>query len=587
MKATVDEHWEKLRAELRTVGTNLEDAQREIHRLDHLLAERLSELKEILDLIPVGVAISEDPGCQSIKLNRMGSEMHLLPPGLNVSKSHPEGQETEYRVLVDGREMSAEALPMQKACATGEPVQEQEIELVRQDGSTVTILMSATPLFDDEGTVRGAVGAFLDVTQSRADRREAETRARQQRAVARLGLRALQAETVQEIFNEAVHVVRDTLDVEFVEILECLPGEDGLLLRAGVGWEEDLVGTTRVPVGHNSQAGFTLLSDGPVIVEDLEKEDRFTGPELLSRHGVRSGVTTIIPARDGPWGVLGAQTQALRSFETHDVHFIQAVASMISAVLERELVEEQLRQSEAELALRVAQEGLRRAERLASIGTLAAGIAHEINNPINSILMTAETLLEVPGRLESSDELRQDLSIIVDEAERCGEVVKNVLDFARDDGLEKSTQSLNDLVRRGAELVSTYAQQAGAQVTLDLADDLPPLKLNATEIEQVVVHLMQNAIQVGGDDLSLVVQTSRGDGKVRLTVEDDGPGMRPDIQRHVFDPFFTSRRSAGGTGMGLALVHAIVREHDGSIHVESAPGEGSCFLIDFPIPEEA
>lgn len=415
----------------------------------------------------------------------------------------------------------------------------------------------------------------------------AELRARQQRAVARLGLRALQAETVQEIFNEAVHVVRDTLDVEFVEILECLPGEESLLLRAGVGWGEEEVGTTRVPVGHNSQAGFTLLSDEPVIVEDLEKEDRFTGPELLFRHGVRSGVTTIIPARDGPWGVLGAQTQALRSFEPHDVHFIQAVASMISAVLERQRVEERLRKSEAELALRVAQEGLRRAERLASIGTLAAGIAHEVNNPINSILMTAETLLEVPGRLEDPDRLRKDLEIIVDEAERCGGIVQNVLDFARENGAEKSSQELNALVRRAVELVDTYAQQMGVRVTLDLAEDLPPLYLNAMEIEQVVVHLVQNAIEVGGQDLNVSVRTSRRNGHVRLVVDDDGPGMRSDFRRHVFDPFFTSRRSSGGTGLGLSVVHAIVREHDGSIHVESAPGEGSRFVIDFPVPEGA
>lgn len=588
MKATVDEYWEKLRAELRSVGTDLDGARREIHRLDHLLAERLSELKGILDLIPVGVAISEDPDCCSIRLNRMGSELHMLPPGLNVSKSHPEGREIPCRTLVDGQEVPAEELPIQKACATGEPVQDQEIELIRQDGSSVFILMSASPLFDDRGSVRGAVGAFLDVTQSRADRREAETRARQQKAVAHLGLRALQAETVQEIFNAAVHAVRDTLDVAFVEILECLPGEDSLLLRAGVGWQEDRVGTTRVPVGRDSQAGFTLLSEDPVIVEDLDREDRFSPPELLSRHGARSGVTTIIPARDGPWGVLGAHTRSLRSFKPHDVHFIQAVASMISAVLERQRVEERLRHSEAELALRVAQEGLRRAERLASIGTLAAGIAHEINNPINAILMTAESALQVPGRLEEPNRLREDLEIIVEEAERCGGIVQNVLDFAREDTVDKSLQDLNELARRAVELVLTYAQQAGAHLTLDLEDDLPRLELNAREIEQVVVHLAQNAIETGGDGLQVWVRTAlrKQDDQVRLSVEDDGPGMPVYVQRRVFDPFFTSRRSAGSTGMGLALVHAIVQEHGGSIHVDSAPGEGCRFHVDFPVPAE-
>lgn len=564
--------------------TDLRTAQEEISRLNQLLDQRVSELETLLDVLPVGVAISEDADCENVRLNRLGSDLHLLPSGLNVPKSRADGENIPYRALVDGEEVAAEDLPMQKACSTGQSVPEQEIELVRQDGTSRFILIAASPLFGTNGDVRGAVGAFLDVTESRSDRREAEARARQQAAVARLGLSALRTDSVDQVLAEAVRTVRDTLNVELIKVLEWLPDDEEFLLRAGVGWEPGLVGKERVSGGKHSQAGYSLTVEEPVIVEDLSTESRFHGPELLNQHGVTSGVSVLIMAREGPWGVFGVHTRDKRLFSEDDVHFIQSVTNVVTATLERRRMEDQLRRSEAELAAKVTQERLRRAERLASVGTLAAGIAHEINNPVSSILMTAESALAVDGRLQDADQIRDDFRIIAEEAERCGEIVKNVLNFAREDVADKELQDLDDLVQRAVDLVAKFAQQAGARLDVDLAGDLPPLYLSSTEVEQVVVHLLRNAVENGGEGLRVEVTTARHGDRVRLTVRDDGPGIPTDHQSYVFDPFFTTRRDAGGTGLGLSVVHAIVHEHGGSIHVDSKPGRGTELDIDWPIP---
>lgn len=560
--------------------------EREIDRLNRLLNERLTDLETLLDLIPVGVAIAEDPECMHIRVNRMGAELLKVPVGCNVSRRGNPSAVASYRTLNEERELSVDELPMQRACRRGEVVRDEELRIVRHDGSSVEVLMSASPLHDAEGRVRGAVGAYVDVSRGRRDRQEAERRARQQAAVSKLGLFALKAQDVQSVLDEAVGLVRETLDVALAKVLELAPGGEYLVLRSGAGWDPGLVGKARVPVDRDTHAGYAMLSQEPVVVEDFSTETRFAGTDLLHQHGVKSGVTVVIEGRETPWGIFGVHSREPRSYGASDIDFVQSMANVVTAALERERMESRLRRSEAELTLQAAHERLRRAERLASIGTLAAGIAHEINNPINSIVMTAETDLSIPERLAQPERMREDLEVIVREAERCGEIIQNVMSFARQEDPERELHDVNILVRQAVELVDKYAQQARAQVTLDLAPGLPRLSVNGTEIEQVLVNLIQNAVEASdGDGLTVHLTTHLLDGgdRMQITVEDDGPGIPADLQRHVFDPFFTTRRDRGGTGLGLSVVHTIVTEHGGSIDVDERAGGGSVFRLELPV----
>jgi PAS domain S-box-containing protein len=196
-----------------------------------------------------------------------------------------------------------------------------------------------------------------ELKSENAERRRVEaelnTRARQQAAVAALGQQALAGHQLDQLMNQAVALVAQILEVHYCKVLKLLPDGNTLLLRAGVGWKEGLVGQATVSIGLDCQAGYTLLSREPVIVEDLGKEVRFRGPCLLHQHGVNSGISVIIPGQNRPYGVLGAHSTRNRKFTKDDIHFLQATANVLATAIERQQVEEALRQAHDELEIRV------------------------------------------------------------------------------------------------------------------------------------------------------------------------------------------------------------------------------------------
>ncbi len=169
---------------------------------------------------------------------------------------------------------------------------------------------------------------------------ELKARVRQQAAVAEIGQRALVGTDLSTLMDETVELIAQTLEVEYTKVLDLLPDGIALLLQAGVGWKEGYVGHATVGAEIDSQAGYTLLSNEPVIVEDLRTETRFSGPPLLHAHAVVSGMSVIIHGRDRPFGVLGAHTTRRRSFSRDDIYFLQAIANLIAAAIERKRAEE-------------------------------------------------------------------------------------------------------------------------------------------------------------------------------------------------------------------------------------------------------
>lgn len=223
---------------------------------------------------------------------------------------------------------------------------------------------------------------------------------------------------------------------------------------------------------------------------------------------------------------------------------------------------------------------LRRAERLESLGVLAAGIAHEINNPTGSILLAAEHALRTlrdPVALSSTDEA---LQTIVAEAQRCGRIVRNVLKFAREEPSEKWPIDPNQVARRAAERVAKRAEEAGVRFTVTLGSGLSDVRANPTDLEQALVNVLENALDAGEAGSHLELSTLASPRGVRFVVRDDGPGMSEDVRARALEPFFSTRGDAGGTGLGLSLVHGIVREHGGVLELESEPARGTCITIE-------
>ncbi len=225
-----------------------------------------------------------------------------------------------------------------------------EGQAYRKDGSKIWLEENVYAVHDQSGRVCYE-GTLKDITERKQAEEALQARARQQAAVAQLGQCALTAVDLPTLMNEAVNLVAQTLEVELTKILELSPEGDTLLLRAGVGWKEGLVGQATVSAGTDSQAGYTLLSSEPIIVEDLRTETRFSGPPLLREHNVVSCISVIIGSKERPFGVLGAHTPQRRTFTPSEIDFLQAVANMLAEAIERKRVEESLRQQFTRISL--------------------------------------------------------------------------------------------------------------------------------------------------------------------------------------------------------------------------------------------
>ena len=264
------------------------------------------------------------------------------------------------------------------------------------------------------------------------------------------------------------------------------------------------------------------------------------------------------------------------------------VVAMFDDVTEKKQAEEELARYRGHLEqlveertreLASSRERLARAERLASIGTLAAGIAHEINNPLGMMLLGADLALR---SMDNPDTLVSLLHQQKSEVERCAHIVRGVLDFARQRPSEKWPLELNDVIRHGMEFTREYARLHGVHVETALAESPCPIMGNLTELEQVVVNLVNNAVQACRPGGLVTAETHHSGGRVRLLVRDNGHGMTPEQIEHAFDPFYTTRLEKGGTGLGLSTVHGIVVGHGGTITITSTPGRGAAFIIELP-----
>ncbi len=224
----------------------------------------------------------------------------------------------------------------------GGSIQDLELEMVRKGGTILPVLLNATAVRDRDGRYVMSRATVYDITARRQAENQVRRLAQLQTVVAGLGAYALRRATLDEVMKEAVAQVSGALGTEFCRVLELLPSRDGCLLRWGTGWKAGYVGSSIVNAGEESQAGFTLLSAEPVVVEDFRNEKRFVGSDLLLEHGVTSGVSVVIPTKEGPYGVLGAHTRTWRTFTRDEVSFLQAVSNILGSAIERHRTETQL-----------------------------------------------------------------------------------------------------------------------------------------------------------------------------------------------------------------------------------------------------
>ena len=250
---------------------------------------------------------------------------------------------------------------------------------------------------------------------------------------------------------------------------------------------------------------------------------------------------------------------------------IRGVAQKLGLMIER-------KQSQAE-RLRL-HEQIRRADRLATIGQLAAGIAHELNEPLGNILGFAQLAAKTP---DLPVQVGKDLDRIVIASLYGREVIKKLMFFSRQTPARTADLDINRVVEAGLSLLETRAAKAGTAIEPNLDPRLPPVDGDEAQLQQIVVNLLVNAIQAMPGGGTIQLRSRRHEGLVSLEVEDDGDGISSEALPRIFEPFFTTKDVGQGTGLGLSVVHGIVTAHGGTVTVRSEPGTGALFRVLLPV----
>jgi signal transduction histidine kinase len=331
------------------------------------------------------------------------------------------------------------------------------------------------------------------------------------------------------------------LDEFLAEIVKLLPP----------GWQYPEISQARVTLDGRSfsTAGF---QEGP----DCQGADIWV-------NGIKRGAIQVVYTEKMPDADEGPFLKEERSL-------IDEVARHVGFTVEH-------RETEAE-ASRL-QEQLRHAERLATVGQLSAGVAHELNEPLGAILGFAELVNQSSGL---PDQAARDVDRIIKAALHAREIIRKLMIFTRQMPTRKAPCDLNQVATEGLDFLASRCAKEGITVVHQLEDALPPVMADPSQMYQVLVNLVVNAIQAMPGGGTLTMTTYSGPGKVFLCVTDTGTGMSPEVQQQLFVPFFSTKDVGQGTGLGLAVVHGIVTAHGGTVTVRSEVGRGSSFEICIP-----
>ena len=442
----------------------------------------------------------------------------------------------------EGRLYDEYELPLARACR-GETVKRMEL-LIRNGVSNQPIWLeaNATQILDLNDQPIGAVTVFNDVTNERRSRE---------------GLRNLQVQTASKLMdsNRQLKEVLDTIH----EVI----------------WR-----------GIQTEAGFRFIYFSPGI----ERVTGFKPKELTDRlnfwddhlhsgdcQRVKTQISKIASGEidnieveyrlihsDG--SICWIQNR-IRSVTNDDTRIVQGIMSDITG------------ERGAKLALA-------RAEKLASIGTLAAGIAHEINNPLGAMLLTTELgRKRLANGTLSEEQTGTVLDDITKQIERCSQIVKSVLKFASNETTSRKIGSLNSIARESKLLIQFKAAKRKIEIVIHESKSIQPLaSINETEIGQVIVNLLANAIDASPDRSQIDIYIRTKNDRVILSVADKGSGMGPDAEMTAFDPFYTTKRESGGNGLGLSMSHRIIENHKGKIWIEeTTPNQGTTFSFWLPL----
>lgn len=437
-------------------------------------------------------------------------------------------------------------------------------------------------------------GYLISLLENRRLQIETEARARNLGLIHAVVEQTIGLLDVQRVAQIAAELIAENFSYELTSI-SLVEGEDFRVVGVG-GSAAGALYRALQDASFPAWAGIVgrvLATGTSLLVNDVR-----TDPYYLSLPGWEAGSELCVPLKDGETilGAIDVESQRLHAFTPGDVLLLESLAGILGSVIARarqyqnlQATVEALEAARLELQQRMAAQQaaetrLFQAAKLAAVGEMAAGIAHELNNPLTTVIGFTELALETPNL---PPETRADLELVLQEAQRARSVVRRLLDFARQSESVRTRCDLNQIVADALALTHHLLRTGGITVHARYAEGLPWVSVDSNQIKQVVLNLVHNAMHAMPDGGHLYIETSsqvrRGREGVLVSIRDTGIGIPPENLERIFEPFFTTRSDQGGTGLGLSVSYGIVVDHGGEIDVTSQVGQGATFTIWLPV----
>ena len=348
---------------------------------------------------------------------------------------------------------------------------------------------------------------------------------------------------------------------------------DELEISASYGISEAYL--AKGPVSHHRTITDVCRQKKVIIIEDIRNDPRVQYPHEAWAEGYRFIIDVPLSVADDVVGILRLYFTEMRHFSEIELDWIIAIAEQCSCALGKARLIDTYEFKYHELATQT--------EKLTALGRMAAGIAHEINNPLAGVLLYSSNMIK---KVPKGNALEEGLQIIIDETIRCRKIIQELLEFSKGSEPAKAPTDINETIGKTLNILENEFLLKRIEVDKSLAPDLPDVMADGSQIEQVFVNLLLNAVQAVPEEGTVQIKSCLSDGEscVSIEVADNGPGIGRKEQSKIFEPFFSTKPN--GTGLGLSVSYGIVRNHQGNISVQSRPGKGTRFIVKIPITQQ-
>jgi len=489
-----------------------------------------------------------------------------------------------------------------------------EVEFKRKDGRKITILLTAHPIRNQGREIVGYQGLFIEITERKEMERRIQEAVRKFQKISEMGEEGILVidEGNRIIFANSMapeltgYPNEKLLKMKFTDLLKTRDRKFLAEMYDQVGLDESRRVCTEMDILRadgtfmDGEVCITIARpeagriDTYIYLKDITERKRMTTEigqtnEFLTKL-IASSVDGIIAAdMKGNIIIFNKAAEELLGYEAEEVMGKMSLVydeqgnglfsvGFFTDLRPRIEMEKQLQETHLQLV---------NSEKMASLGKLAAGIAHEINNPMGGILIYSSLLMEA---LEGKDSKRQDLEKIVQEATRCKEIVKSLLEFSRQTEPKMEPTNINKAITDDLFFLENQALFYNIEIVKNLPPELPRIRGNASQLKQVFMNIIVNAAEAmhGTGTLTITTGLSRDEKEMWIDFADTGEGIPQENLSKIFDPFFTTKEVGKGTGLGLSTSYGIIDGHGGRIDVKSQVGEGTTFRIELPVePEDA